>query len=461
MTIWKFSKSTTWSRVLNIYASVRSEAFGAGHDHPDIALAMGLVMPLRYSRDELEAMLGDRIRQADLSRLSIPIKDVAKPIHALCGFKSVTHEDRSRSDGGRCTEDIFDSLLRHTRRVPREVIGIGGAIYAIVEARDFETVRTAVNSQAGSNIDYAAQHSFLGWSDLVHRRFAAMLTQEVIDAKTMGSLAAEFGDEGPKIIKFLIHHGLLGFAEPLPQRHRHYYLQRFAFDEVHGQDDSSSVNKDFFFLHPAFKEWILSLPEKLNKPLERLQTGIIGDLEPYEAMPPMLRLGVSRGQVAIRLRTNNRMLTPEMGATSDPLRLLFVALWACREARQTRIDIVELRRIWAKLGGFDQIKSALQVALPSQPDLAAEKLRDWAKKINRDPNIRQLQRTLMQLNPVDANITSKKRKAKQPKKPFISVSAKSSMGSLVEIGFFQLPLDELDWYEILQKLANSEFKLNT
>ena len=46
LAIWKFSKSSIWSRVLNIYATVRSEAVGAGQDHADMALAMGLVMPL-------------------------------------------------------------------------------------------------------------------------------------------------------------------------------------------------------------------------------------------------------------------------------------------------------------------------------------------------------------------------------------------------------------------------------
>jgi len=131
LAIWKFSKNTTWSKVLNIYASVRSEAFGSGQDHPDIALAMGLVMPLQYTGDDLEAMLNDRIKQADAQRLALPLANVQKPIHALCGFTDVTHEDRTTLDGGRYKEDVFDSILRHTRFVPREVIGIAGVIYNI------------------------------------------------------------------------------------------------------------------------------------------------------------------------------------------------------------------------------------------------------------------------------------------------------------------------------------------
>ncbi len=454
LAIWKFSKSTSWNHVLNIYASVRSEAFGSGQDHPDVALAMGVVLTLRYSRDDLEAMLNDRIRLADASRLADQLKDGGKPVHALCGFRDVTHEDRSTVGGGRYSEDVFDSILRHTRRVPREVIGIGGAIYDIVGPRGFNTVRKAVNAQASRNISYAIAHSFLGWNDTHHRRFAVMLRKEVIDGKAMGDLAAEFGQEGPRIIKFFVQHGLLGIAEPLPKRHRHYYQQRFAFDEVHGNEDSSSVNKDYFFLHPAFKEWILSLPEQLNKGFERLEIGVVGDLQPFEAQPPLVRLGTIGGQVTLKLRTNRRMTTMEKGAASDPLKFLFVVLWACRELKQTRINLSELRTVWTKLNGVERIKAALNISLPNQIDSIAEKIRDWAKKINKDGDIRQLQKILIGPRR-NGNTTAKNRKAIPPRDTFISVSSRSNMGAQVEVWFSHLPLDELDWDEGIYSLMGA------
>jgi len=453
LAIWKFSKSSIWSHMLNIYASVRSEAFGSGQDHPDVALAMGLVIPLLYSRDDLEAMLNDRIRQADASRLARALIDGRKPIHALCGFSVVTHEDRSTPDGGRYTEDVFDSILRHTRLVPREIIGIGGAIFDIVGMRGFDTVRKAVNAQASRSISYAIAHSFLGWNDTHHRRFAALLRKEVIDSKTMGELAAEFDQEGPRIIKFFVQHGLFGIAEPRPQRHRHYYHQRFAFDEMHGNEDSSSVNKDYFFLHPAFKEWILSLSEQLNKPFERLEIGVIGDLKPFEAKPPLLRLGVVQSQVTLTLRTDRRMSTTEKGTASDPLKFLFVVLWTCLELKQTRINLSELKAVWAKLRSIERLKAALHVSLPSQVDSIAEKIRDWAKKINKDSDIRQLQQTLTGAR--RAGTVGKNRKAIPPPDPFISVSSRSGMGAQVEVWFSHLPLDELDWDEAMYSVMGS------
>jgi hypothetical protein len=456
LAVWKFSKSTTWSHVLNIYASVRSEAFGSGQDHPDVALAMGLVMPLLYSRDDLEAMLNDRIRQADASRLGLPLLDGQKPVHALCGFSEVTHDNRSSPGGGPYIEDVFDSILRHSRLVPREVISIGGAIYDIAGVRRFDTVRKAVNAQASRNIAYAISHSFLDWIDAHHGRFAALLRSEVIDGKAMAEVAAQFGDDGPKIIKFFVQHGILGIAEPMPQRHRHYYQQCFAFDEVHGNEDSSSVNKDYFFLHPAFKEWILSLPEQLNQSFGRLQTGVVGDLMPFEAKPPLLRLSMLSGQATLKLRSDRRMSTTDKGAASDPLKFLFVVLWAYRELKQPRINLDELRQVWSKLRGIERIRSALNVPLPGQVDLLADKIRDWAKKINKDSDIREIQRVLISGSGKVA--ASKNRKNLLPKEPFISISSRSGMGAQVEMWFSHLPINELDWDETLYSLAGAGIK---
>lgn len=455
LAIWKFSKISTWKQVLNIYASVRSEAFGSGLDHPDTALAMGLVLPLAYTRDDLEAMLNDRIKQADPDRLVLPLAQSLKPVHALCGFSHVRHDDRSALDGGRYEENVFDSLLRHTRLVPREVIGIGGAIYNIVGVRSFDTVRKAVNAQASLNISYAIAHSFLGWSDAQHGRFAAALNREVIDRHTMGELAAGFGSEGSKMIKLFVQHGLLGVAEPVPRRHRHYYLQRFAFDEVHGNEDSSSVNKDYFFLHPAFKEWILSLPDQLNKSFLRLDIGVIGDLQPFEAKPPLLRLGLVRGQASLKLRTNRRMSITEKGTTSDPLKFLFIVLWTCRELKQTRVNLGELKSVWSTLHGVERIKAALHIAMPTQIDSLAEKIRDWAKKINKDSDIRQLQQMMTETRDVDSASIGKVRKTIPPRDPFISVSSRSNMGAQVEVWISHLQLDELDWDEALHNLKSS------
>ena len=223
---------------------------------------------------------------------------------------------------------------------------------------------------------------------------------------------------------------------------------------MHGNEDSSSVNKDYFFLHPAFKEWILSLPEQLNQPFKRLEIGVIGDLKPFEAKPPLLRLGVVRGQVTLKLRTTKKNGDYREGNRLRSAQVPFCRVCACRELKQTRVNLSELREVWAKLRGIERIKAALHVTLPSQLDSLAEKIRDWAKKINKDGDIRQLQRTLTAAR--GAGIaTGKNRKDLPPRDPFISVSSRSGMGAQVEVWFSHLPLDELDWDQAMYSLVGS------
>lgn len=449
LAIWRFAKGSIWNRVLYIYASVRSEAFGPGQDHPDIASAMALVMPLQYGHDALEGILNDRIAEADPERLAYPVKDGVRPIGALCGFTEVVHENRSGVDGGFFREDVFDAILRHTRLVPREVIAIGNAIYNIKGAKNFDSVRNAVNVQAGTNIEDAVGRSLIGWNDSLHGRFAASLPGEVIDGATMSALTQPFGLDGPGIVKFFVQHGLLGKGERMPNRHRHFYQQRFAFDEVHDSADAHSLGGDYFFIHPAFKGLVRSMPERGTVPFVHMPVGVIGNLKPFEAMAPLIRMGVAEGQLMLRLR-NGRRLTTTKSARSNPLRFLFVVLWTCRERGQMLVDASELEAVWKVLRGMDETKAALTIPLPSQIDDVGEKFRWWQKRINRDGDIRRLQRGLETPNrPVGR--TSPLR----PKEPFISVSAKSSMGSQVEVSFSRFPLDELDWEEALHMKRKS------
>lgn len=455
LAIWKFSKSTTWSHRLNIYASVRSEAFGSGHDHPNVSVAMGLVMSLRYSRDDLESILNDRIRLADPQRLECALTDGEKPVYALCGIREVIHDNRSAFSSTRYVEDIFDSILRHTRRIPREVIAIAGAVYDIPRARTFETVGKAVKAQASQNMTDARKHSFLGWSDALHGAFALLLRSDVIDAKTLGDIAQKFGNEGTKIIKFFVQHGLFGISEPQPHRHKHFYLQRFAFDEVHGSEEASSVNKHYFFMHPAFREWTLSLPDQLTMTFDRLKVGVIGDMQPFESMAPLLRLGVAHGKVQFKFRNNGRITTYQKDVRSDPLRFLFVALWACRELRQTRINVDEFIHVLKKLWSTAKIGPCITFHLPDDSDDKVRKMRDWQKKINQNDDIKKLQCAFAGKSPKNAFVKQRSKRLHVTVGPFMSVSGISDLGAQAEIYFPKMDLEEVDWDEDLYKVIGT------
>ena len=115
-----------------------------------------------------------------------------------------------------------------------------------------------------------------------------------------------------------------------------------------------------------------------------------------------------------------------------------------------RVNASELELVWKVLRGIEEIRAELAIPLPSQIDDVGTKFREWQKLINKDDDVRRLQLALE---------TPRRRAPRnsplRPKEPFISVSAKSHMGSQVEVSFSRLPLDELDWEEALhvQRMA--------
>jgi len=448
LAIWKFARNTLWSSVLAIYASVRSEAFGTGQDHPDVPLAMGLVLALRYSRGDLKAMLEDRIRQADPTMLALPLDEAVDPIEALCGFAHYFHDDRySPSGSGVFREPVLDSILRHTRMAPREVVGMGGAIYELPGMRDAAMVRRAVNDRAKLDMAYAIERSLLGWTEVDHARFALMLDSEVIDAHSMAQLVDGLGTDGRIVLKFFLRHGLVGVAEHVHTRHRHYYRQHFSFGEAQGGGDAASLSKDFFFVHPALKEWIQVQPSRLGVRFATLKSGVVGHGQPFEARLPLVRLGAVGGSATLTLHTGERLAIGEHGSGALPMKLLFAVLWACRELRQTRINLGELHAAVTKIEseGPSRISGlrGLAARLKPSPSGRGETARHWCpkvvKKINSDERVRRLQHLL--INPswqFEGPVAP-------PSVPFISCGQRSDLGDELELTLTMLPLEELDW----------------
>jgi hypothetical protein len=287
-------------------------------------------------------------------------------------------------------------------------------------------------------------------------KLSSRLEAEPIDEKDKGKFAAHDKTVGSGIIKFFVQHGLIGTAEPLPRRHIHYYQQRFAFDEVHGNEDASSINKKYFFIHPALKEWIASLPEKLNTGFERLKVGAVGDMKLYEAKPPLFRLSVVDGQITLKLRSNRRLSTvKEIGVGSNPLRFLFVMLWACRELNQTHVTVNELRETLRRIRSLEPLSDILHFDIPAYSVSLGESIRLLAKRVNQNSDIRKLQKSLLGTRNADSAVTADGEKGNTTFGPFISVSAKESMGAQVEMWFPTLPLDEIDWDDAIHTMMVS------
>lgn len=193
---------------------------------------------------------------------------------------------------------------------------------------------------------------------------------------------------------------------------------------------------------------------------EGLKVGAVGDLEPYESQPPLLRLCLKDEKAFIHFRTRRRMSILEKGADSDPLRFLFVLLWAHKCLKVPRVDIFELKKVWAALRSIDRFKDILRLDLPHQFDDLTEKIRDWQKKINSDPDIKDLQK----ISSRHLGVIIKDRAIKNiPGKratPFMSVSSKSKICAQIEIWFPNLSLGDFDADDSMFAAAGVRIKSN-
>lgn len=270
-----------------------------------------------------------------------------------------------------------------------------------------------------------------------------MLHDEVIDGAALAAPVAQFGADGPAIVEHFVRHGLLGIAEALPDRHRHCCQRRFAFDEIHGSASASSIDKDFFFVDPAFKEWIRSRPD-FKPPCRRRRIGLIDDLPPFESMPPRIRLRAANGREIIAVRQSRRFETSDRGADSDPPTLLFALLWACRERKRDTITLAAPVELLERLRHVDALRAAVSLARRGRDEVMAERVRDWAKKVDRDPLIRQLKARFGARRDTRDGRARPVRKRLAARPTFVSVSARSSIGARTEISILGLPMDELD-----------------
>ena len=326
---------------LQIYATIRGEAL-ASANNPDVRKAKSLTITLDYDPATLKAIFVHRIRKT----YEIEKEDVSKftdseLISKFCGQLAYTHPDRIDAFGDQVNEPIFDSILRHTRRVPRELISIGSAIRAMHQANKENIllkapghipmkVRIEVNNVARRNISDLTEDTVLSWTK-EHNQFAKALPSEVICGDVVRKLIESI-DAGKKhrvdIFNYFIDQGLIGYAEAAPQVHSSYYLQQFFTGTTKEEATTDLHTKDWYFVHPAFKEWLKTLPDaKFNQDRSKVsqKTYVVGHLMRYEAKHPKIR--VLRGKEDYFLVfSKNGEGAMAIKCDTNPFRYLFMCL---------------------------------------------------------------------------------------------------------------------------------------
>jgi hypothetical protein len=213
-------------------------------------------------------------------------------------------------------------------------------------------------------------------------------------------------------------------------------LQRFAFHETYGRAPSSALQRDFFFLHPALKEWVRANRDG-SRPWRSTQL-IVGQGLTYEAAQPVLRLGLVDDHPTIRINgTALLQPIPGRGRASYPIRFLFLALcaWKLRSGGG----------VWPTISQINQLKSHLAKAHPglALPHIAPDQsengspVRNWARRINHERDLEALCRGEY-VGPERRDTGPRSKNSKRPDRRrtgFITVHASSGSGADARVAF--------------------------
>jgi hypothetical protein len=127
---------------INIFSTIRKEAYEKLIESDRRALQFeSETLDIKYTRTDLKTIFEKNIFQMRENDLKCPANWKNDPFYAFLGLKEIKldHEE----------EDIFDYILRHTLRRPRDLMKIGEALQNIsVKEREERRIRDVVNDTA-------------------------------------------------------------------------------------------------------------------------------------------------------------------------------------------------------------------------------------------------------------------------------------------------------------------------
>lgn len=218
-----------------------------------------------------------------------------------------------------------------------------------------------------------------------------------------------------------------------------------------GRLASPDLQREFFFLHPALKEWVRANPG--GKAWTRNPDVLVGDGLPYEPEAPPVRLTVLNQQPTVQI-SGSTVLQPRHGRSSDHLRFLFLALWAWK--------LRGAGRVWPTVADLNTVRASVTHAHPGLkfPPIQAiqshsgSPVRNWARKINQ---LAALTAVLPDNPPAEvderrtASPVAKRRDGTDRRwsARFISVHAPDEVGVEAQVGFPALQVGDVCIDEIV------------
>lgn len=387
--VFQLERHTELCNHLRVYASVRAEAIDT-QTHPLVARARGVSVRLEYGYEILKSLFVRRVQKSIEREGDSPIEEADEAIGSFCGTKFWMHSDRVDPSGMKIVEPIFDAILRHTRMVPRELVAIGGRVAASRSSNERMagsraakiSVHNVVNMAAIGNINWTREEGVTPLSKISE----GVLSNFAYEVISVDQLVAVIGDSQKNLDGFhaLISAGLLGYSEPAPEFYRECYSQRFAHGEETIDSDGRVLEKKWYFLHPAFKEWLKSKGVPVvswNLGSKSEKSYLIGNGLRFEGEEPKVRLLFISGSPHIRFSKGS--VNSEISCRTLAYMFLFIALYAWKSAKGVPLTIGDLISAKTKLIGNRKDSEIGSVSLPRMEDAAKTKIQNYKRTLFR------------------------------------------------------------------------------
>jgi len=235
---------------IRIFASLRSEAF----DHHKDSMALQLknyTTILEYSDEELRQIFEHNINLTETKNLRN--QDSDNLFEKFFGFDKIPHKTVRGDDNNLLQEEVFDYVLRHTFRRPREIVYMGEKIHDIAPSlRNLTSVKEKVNQISRELFNQYATEILPSFKSDLYRVLLETVDKNVIpyaQAKRIeGTIWQEKAFENA--FSYFWRLGLIGIVKRISEASQ---IQEFApvgrYTSL-GQAQTPQAT-DYYLIHPA------------------------------------------------------------------------------------------------------------------------------------------------------------------------------------------------------------------
>lgn len=393
---WKLHKGDVLANQLRVFFPVRTEAVSpidpAHILHSDLQPALSGAINLHYSAESLKELFRHQITLMEDEDLYAPEERKGNLVRALLGWDTYMHDDRTQSAGlAPLYEPVLDALVRHSRMIPRDLIAFGASISSIPrDSRNMRSIKAAVNSASGNLVQYLKKNASPPWTGRLDQLIKE-LDSEVVAGETMTKIVDRILKTGGRGARKAIHPvkhlytlGLLGYADPQP--HTDQYIQRFSYDDPVSNNASVNLTRNFFFVHPALKEYARAdQGGAWKKPKSDV---LIGNGLPYEPAPPEIRLLIINSRLTF-LRANKPLPATAARSRVAPTmqdQIMFLALWAWKTWGSEGDGYVDGSKLQVVLNAIRKVHPNMKLARFGASTLNTKKLLATLQQKQNKPN---------------------------------------------------------------------------